>query len=201
MKFTFSSIRAGVNRAVEYGARALAQFAVTVIRLAGFDLTFKMNTTHVYEAYDPQGQLKWREIIPNIVVDVGLDDILDKYFKGSAYTASFFVGLTDGAPVTVAAGDTMASHAGWVEVTAYSEATREALVLGSVASQSVDNSASKASFSINADTTVIGGGFVTTNSTKGGSTGTLYGAAAFTAADKSLDNGDTLNVTVTLTAA
>ena len=153
-----------------------------------------------FEAFDKDGNLKWEHTVDNIVTNVGLDDLLDKYLKGSAYTAGFFVGLTDGTP-TVAAGDTMASHAGWTEVAAYTEATREALTLGTVASQSVDNSASKASFSINADTTVIGGAFLATDNTKSGTTGTLYSVAAFDAADKSLDNGDTLNVTVTCTAA
>ena len=108
--------------------------------------------------------------------------------------------LTDGTP-TIAAGDTMASHVGWAEVVAYSEGTRPALTLGTVASQSVDNSASKASFSINANSTTIGGAAVTTNGTKSGTTGTLYGAAAFTGGDKSTDSGDSLNVTITLTAA
>ena len=153
-----------------------------------------------FEAYGSDGVLKWEHEFDNIVTNAGLNDVLDKYLKGSAYTAAFYVGLTDGTP-TVAAADTMAVHAGWVEVTAYTEATREALTLGTVASQSVDNSASKASFSINADTTVIGGAFLNTISTKGGTTGTLYSVAAFTAADKSLDSGDTLNVTVTATAA
>lgn len=147
-----------------------------------------------------QGVLKWEDENHNLVVNVGLDDVLDKYFKGSAYTAAFYVGLTDGTP-TIAAGDTMASHAGWVEVTAYTEANRPALTLGTVSGQSVDNSASKASFNINADTTTIGGAFAVTDNTKGGSTGTLYGAAALSAGDKGLDNGDTLQVTVTLTAA
>jgi hypothetical protein len=159
-----------------------------------------IKNTYLFEAFDKDGNKKWEETIDNLVTNEGLNDVLDKYLKGSAYTASFFVGLTDSTP-TPAAGDTMASHAGWAEVTAYTEGTREALTLGTVSGQSVDNSASKASFSINADTTVIGGGFVTTNSTKGGSTGTLYSVAAFTAADKSLDNGDTLNVTVTATSA
>jgi len=153
-----------------------------------------------FEAFDPDGNLKWEETCCNIVPNVGLDDILDKYLKGSAYTAAFYVMLTDGTP-TVAAGDTMASHVGWAEVVAYTEATREALTLGTVSGQSVDNSASKASFSINADTTTIGGAALTTNSTKSGTTGTLYSVAAFTAGDKLLDNGDTLNVTVTCTAA
>lgn len=147
-----------------------------------------------------KGQLKWREVVPNTVVNVGLDDVLDKYFKGSAYTSAHYVGLTDGTP-TPAAADTMSSHAGWVEVTAYDEAVRQTLTLGSVSSQSVSNTASKATFTISTNSTTIGGAFTVTNSTKGGSTGTLYGVAAFTAGDKSLDDDDTLQVTVTLTAA
>lgn len=152
------------------------------------------------EAYDSEGNLKWVEEMDNLVTNQGLTDALDKYLKGSAYTASFFVGLADGTP-TAAAGDTMASHAGWTEVTAYSESVRQTLTLGTISSQSVDNSASKASFSINADSTTIGGAFIATDDTKGGTTGNLYSIAAFTAGDKGLDSGDTLNVTVTCTAA
>lgn len=154
---------------------------------------------YVVECYDSKGKLKWSEDITNLVVDVGLNDNLDKYLKGSAYTAAFYVGLTDGTP-TPAAGDTMSSHAGWAEVVAYSEATREALVLGTVSSGSVDNSASKASFSING-TATIGGAFLCTDSTKSGTSGILYGIGAFTGGDKSVTSGDTLNVTVTCTAA
>jgi hypothetical protein len=196
MRWFFGLLR----KRLDFVARAAAGFAAQTIRATGIHIPIKMHTSHHYEHFGPDGVLieEWWE--HNIVVNVGLDDLLDKYFKGSTYTAAFYVGLTDGTP-TAAAGDTMASHVGWVEVTAYSEATREALVLGAVSGQSVDNPASKASFSINADTTVIGGGFLTTVNTKGGATGTLYGIAAFTAGDKSLDNGDTLNVTVTLTAA
>lgn len=162
-------------------------------------LSNRFRNFYKVECYDKDGNLKWVDGGENIIVNEGLDDILDKYYKGSAYTAAFYVGLTDGTP-TVAAGDTMASHAGWVEVTAFSEAVRQTLTLGTVASQSVDNSASKASFSINASATV-GGFMLSTNNTKGGSTGVLVGAVAFTGGDKAVDNGDTLNVTVTLTAS
>lgn len=144
-------------------------------------------------------RLAWSESFANLVVNTGLDDILDKYWKGSTYTASHFVGLTDGTP-TVAAGDTMSSHAGWAEVTAYSESVRQTLTLGTVSSQSVDNSASKATYSING-TATVGGAFVTTNNTKSGTTGTLVGAGAFTGGDKSVASGDTLNVTITATQA
>lgn len=141
----------------------------------------------------------WRDTVQNLVVNTGLDDYLDKYYKGAAYTASHFVGLTDGTP-TVAAADTMASHAGWAVVTDYSESVRQTLTMGSVSGQSVDNSASKASFSING-TATVGGAFVTTDSTKSGTSGTLVGAGAFTGGDKSVTNGDTLNVTITATQA
>lgn len=162
-------------------------------------LSTKIKHTHIwtFEAYDKHGNLKWKEVAKNIVVNTGLDDILDKYWKGSAYTAAHYVGLTDGTPTT-AAGDTMASHAGWAEVTAYDEASRPTLTLGSVASQSVDNSASKASYTISTNSTTCGGAFITTDNTKGGTAGTLIAVVAFTGGDKGLDDGDTLNVTCTL---
>jgi len=159
-----------------------------------------VKNTYSIECFDKDGNFKWADVAENIVPDAGLNDLLDKYLKGSAYTAAFYVGLTDGTPTT-AAGDTMSSHAGWAEVTAYTEGARPTLTLGTVAAKSVDNSASKAVFSINADATTIGGAFIATNSTKGGSTGVLYSVAAFGAGDKGLDNGDTLNVTATCTAA
>lgn len=159
-----------------------------------------MSSVYRFEARDSQGNIKWVEEVTNLVTNAGLDDLLDKYLKGSAYTASFFVGLTDGTPTTAAA-DTMASHAGWVEVTAYDEATRPALTLGAVSGQSVSNTASKADFTVSTNGTTIGGGFITTVNTKGGTTGTLYSVAAFAAGNKALDDGDTLSVTVTLTAA
>ena len=94
----------------------------------------------------------------------------------------------------------MSSHSGWTENTTYSESVRQTLTLGSVSGGSVSNSASKAAFTING-TTTVGGAFLVTNSTKGGSTGTLYGGGAFAEGNRSVVSGDTLNVTITLTAA
>jgi len=148
------------------------------------------------ECIGPDGQVKWTDEIKNLVVTAGLTDLLNKYFKGSGYTAAWYVGLTDGTP-TVAAGDTLASHSGWVEVSAY-DGDRKALTLGTVSAGSVNNSDSKASFAISG-TATVGGAFVCTAAT--GTSGTLYGAGAFSGVDKPVDDGDTLNVTVTLTAA
>jgi hypothetical protein len=146
------------------------------------------------ECFDRDGKLKWDDHFDNLVVDEGLDDYLEQYYNGSTYTASHFVMLTDGTP-SVAAGDSMSSHVGWVEIEDYSEGTRQAYSPAAVSGQSVTNTASKAVFSING-TATVGGAAITTNNTKGGTTGTLVGGNAFTGGDRSLANGDTLNVTV-----
>lgn len=175
--------------------------------VSGIDLSnvsSVMRNHYEFECFDSEGKLKWKDSIDNIYVNQGLNDVLDKYLKGSGYTAAFYVGLTDGTP-TVAAGDTLASHVGWVEITAYLQSpdVKPTLTLGSVASQSVDNSASKATFSITG-TATVGGAFITTNDERvllSPATGLLIAAGAFTGGDKSVTNGDTLNVTVTLTAS
>ena len=148
--------------------------------------------------FAPDRRIKWREVIDNLVVTVGRNHALEAVLDAATQITSWFVGLTDGTP-TVAAGDTMASHAGWVEIQNYTEGTREAAVFGTVSAGSIDNVASVASFAINA-TVTIGGAFLISNSTKGGTTGTLYSVGAFTGGDKSADSGDTLEVTVTMTA-
>jgi len=157
------------------------------------------------QCHDKDGNLKWEDVAPNLVVNVGLQDMNAKYFTGSAYTAAWYIGLYGaGASNTPAAGDTMSSHAGWTEVVAYSQATRPACTFGTptTANPSVaTNSASPASFTINA-TTTVGGAFLTSNSTKGGSTGTLYSAADFSSpGDRSVVLNDTLSVTYTLSLA
>lgn len=150
-----------------------------------------------FECFDKNGGLRWEEKVNNILVNVGLDDILDKWLKGSGYTASMFVGLKDTG--TAIAADTMASHGSWTTITPYSDGTDPALVLGSVSSQSVDNAASKATFNINATDEVFGA-FVKTDNTKGGTAGTLISVVDF-GSSRNVVNGDTLNVTATYTSA
>lgn len=151
--------------------------------------------------YDKDGNFKWEEKTPNLVVNVGLQDMNTKYFTGSGYTATWYLGLYGAAATNnPAAGDTMASHAGWTEVTAYSQATRPQAVFGTATTADpsvISNALSVAVFSING-TTTVGGAFLTSNNTKGGTTGILFSAADFQApGDRSVISGDTINVTYT----
>lgn len=153
------------------------------------------------QCFDKDGKLKWETSEHNLVVNVGLKDMNDKYFTGSAYTAAWYIGLYGaGATNSPAAGDTMTSHAGWTEVTAYSQATRPQAVFAAATTADpslITNSASVAVYSING-TATVGGAFLTSNNTKGGTTGILFSASDFTSpGDRAVVSGDTLNVTYT----
>ena len=140
----------------------------------------------------------WTDSFHNLVTTAGKNKLLDAAFKTGLAAPAWYVGLVDNASYTVyAAADTMAAHAGWVEGVPYSQATRPVLTLGTIAAGSVDNSASKAVFSINASLT-IRGAFLVDNSTKSGATGTLYGVGDLSAS-RVVISGDTLNITITLT--
>lgn len=144
------------------------------------------------ECYDKEGKLKWTDGFHNLVTTQGKTDIIDKYLKGSSYTAAWYLGLKGAG--SAAAGDTLASHGGWSEVTPYS-GNRPAITWGSTSGGS--NTASAVSISINATATVAGA-FVSSVNT--GTSGTLYSAGDF-AASRSVASGDTLNVTPTLSVS
>lgn len=149
---------------------------------------------YVAECYGPDGVLKWRDTIENLVTTAGKNDALDKHLAGSSYTAAWYMGLISSTGYTTgpAAGDTMASHSGWTEDQNYSQASRPTCAFSSASSGSKALSSSL-SFSINASTT-IKGAFINSVATKGGATGTLFSAGLFSGGDKAMANGDTLSV-------
>lgn len=158
-----------------------------------------LKSTYIVRCLDPDGNEKWRDDFENIVVEEGVNDSLQQHFLGSGYSASWFVGLASAAP-TFAYADTLGTHAGWAEVQNYSETQRPELILGTVGGGSVDNSGSTATFSASAAASV-GGAFVTNASGKTSTDGILYGGGTFTGGDRNIQNNDTLEVTVTLSAA
>jgi len=157
----------------------------------------ELHATGVYKVtcVGEDGQVKWEDTIQNLVTTVGKNDLLDKYLTGATYTATWFLGLVNGATTpTYNAADTAASHAGWTESAAYSNATRPTPSWNAASAGSKSTTAT--AFNINA-TATIAGTFLISNSTKSGTTGVLYSAGSFTGGDKSVASGDTLNVTYT----
>jgi hypothetical protein len=153
------------------------------------------------ECRDKDGNLKWTAESHNLVVNGGLQDMNDKYFLGSTYTATWYIGLYGAASSNnPAASDTAALHPGWTEVTPYSNATRPACVFGGATNADpsvITNSLAPAQFNINA-TQVVGGAFLISNNVKGGTLGILFSASDFQSpGDRSVSSGDTLNVTYT----
>lgn len=156
------------------------------------------------ECYDKDGLLKWSAEESNLVVNVGLQYMAGTALTSTAQITSWYIGLYGaGASNTPAAGDTMASHVGWTEVTPYSGNRPTATFAAATNANPsvVTNSASPASFAITG-TQTVGGAFLTSSNTAGGSTGTLFSAADFQSpGDRSVVSGDTLNVTYTFSLA
>jgi hypothetical protein len=85
----------------------------------------KADAHGVYEfvCYGSDGKEKWRETINNVVTVVGKDLALDTYLANSSgYTVTGpYIGLITSTSFTaVSSSDTMSSHSGWLESTAYS---------------------------------------------------------------------------------
>jgi hypothetical protein len=165
---------------------------VTIAKSSALAEDLSATGAYTVECIGADGQVKWSDDFKNLVVTVGKNDILDKYFAGSAYTAAWYLGLVDGASSpTYAAGDTLASHVGWTENTGYS-GSRKAPAWGSASAGSKATTAT--SFSINASGTIAGAFMCTAAS---GTSGVLYSVGSFTGGNRIVANGDTLNVTYT----
>lgn len=143
----------------------------------------------------PDGTIRWKERTHNLITNVGLDHILDIVFHGDTPVSPWYVGLKNAG--AMAAGDTLASHGAWTENSNYT-GDRKAFDEAAASGQSITNSASKAVFAIDTDTQTIAGAFLCSVATT--TTGVLICGADFASA-KSADDGDTLEVTYTVSAA
>jgi hypothetical protein len=146
----------------------------------------------------PDGVEKWADTFHNLVVNAGLANMNGVYFASGTQTTTWYLGLVTGpgSGTTFAAADTLATHAGWTESTAYT-GSRKAVTFGAATTANpsvITNSAAPSSFAINA-TATIAGAFLT--NVASGTSGVLFSAGDFTGGDKSVASGDTLNVTYT----
>ena len=151
-----------------------------------------------YTLCNPDGSVRATGLMEiNGITTVGLNHILDTEFHATAQVTTWAMGLINGGSApTLAAADTMGSHAGWTEYTAYDETNRVTWDEGAASAGSVTN-ATTMDFSMNATGTVAGG-FLTSSSTKGGTTGVLFMTATFSGGNQAVGSGDTLKLTYTL---
>src|SRR5574343_541174 len=102
------------------------------------------------ECFDKDGNLKWTETFHNTVTTEGKNKVLSTAFDGDTQITTWYLGLKGTG--SAAAGDTLASHAGWTELTGYT-GNRGAITFGTASSGSLAAS-SAVSFSITGSATV-----------------------------------------------
>lgn len=158
--------------------------------------SFKIGGIFEATCYGSDGQIKWSDTAKNLVTDVGLNHILDVVLHGSTAVSPWYMGLKNAGEV--AAADTLVSHSGWTENANYT-GDRKEYVEAAASSKSTTNSANKASFAISVNAQTIDGAFIC--SVASGTTGILLCAADFTGGEKTCDNGDTLQVEYSISAA
>lgn len=191
-----------------YSEKVDVQDSLGATALLGAGLSEQLSVTGSYEVkcLDADGNLKWEDSIENLVVTVGKNDLLDNYFAGSAYTAAWYMGLVDSASFSAyAAGDTLASHTGWLEYLNYtisgSSTNRATVAWNAAASGSKTSTATTFTIS-GAGGTVLGALMCTTqarNTSSNGGAGILYSAGSF-ATSRTVIAGDSLLVTYTASA-
>lgn len=155
----------------------------------------------VAERYSRDGKLISRHRAKNGITDAGLNDLLDVYFRQQA-NSTWRIGLIDNLNFDeLDDADTIASHAGWNEITAYSEANRPLWGPGAAAGKLVINSAAVV-FTMTAAKTV-NGIFCVNEGTKGGATGLLFSTASFDITSEPyplMEIGEALRVTYQVSA-
>ena len=163
------------------------------------------------ECRDAQGNLKWDEEFPNLVVAVGKELLLDTLLRtsGTYTTVGPFLGLINNS-TSFAATDTMSSKT-WTELTTYTvggSAVRGTAVFAAASSSGLTPSnvttstATAITYTMTGSATVYGCFLVTGTgavSTISSTAGTLYSEGNFSTA-KTVTSGDTVTVTYSTTA-
>ena len=156
-----------------------------------------------WECFDKNGKLKWRESIHNLVTEEGRDHYLDVALSSGTQITAWYIELFE-SDHTPAAGNTYATP-GYTPSDAYDEETRPAWTEAGVSSQSITNSASKASFTMDATKTIyggslVGGGSAATTKKDAAGGGTMLCLSAFSAGQP-VNDDDVIKITITATMA
>lgn len=185
---------------------AEAVISATAVRGAGDAECAVLNGRYQVECIGADGKLKWSDDFDNLVATVGKNLALDTFLAGSGYTVTGpYMGLISSVSYSaINVGDTMASHAGWLEAGGANAPTYTAprkTCAWNAASAGYKALSAALSFAITGTGTlkgafiVFGSGAV---STIGDTNGTLLSAGLFSAGDRAVISGDTVNVSYSL---
>ena len=166
------------------------------------------------ECRDAQGNLKWEEEVPNLVVAIGKQLMLDTLLKGSSYSVvGPYLGLTK-VSLTPAATDTMTTlvttnAAEFTNYTVGGSAVRGTAVFasststGATPSNVTSSTATAITYTITGAGGTVYGCFLVTGTgavnTQSSTAGTLYSEGNFSVA-KTTTAGDTVSVVYSTTA-
>jgi hypothetical protein len=138
------------------------------------------------------------EIYPNLVVNEGINHILDVALDQGSANANFYIAPFSG-NVTPGATWTAANFtANSTEFTNYDETTRVLWATDAAASQSIGNNTTAATFTIGSGGGTVRGAALISASAKSATTGKLIAAARFSA-DKTLAEDEELRVKYIIT--
>lgn len=188
------------------------QATITLNAGAKANETVGIEGVYKVECRDKEGNLKWEDSFPNLVVAVGKQLLLDTLLKGSSYSVTGpFLGLTS-ASLTPAATDTMATIVPSSEFTNYTvggSAVRGTAVFASATSTGTTptnvttSTATAITYTITGAGGTVYGCFLVTgtgaSSAQSNTGGTLYSVGNFATA-KITTAGDTVSVTYSATA-
>jgi len=188
------------------------QATITLNAGAKANETVGIEGVYKVECRDKEGNLKWEDSFPNLVVAVGKQLLLDTLLKGVSYSVTGpFLGLTS-ASLTPAATDTMATIVPSSEFTNYTvlgsavrgtAAFASATSTGTTPTNVTTSTATAITYTITGAGGTVYGCFLVTgtgaSSAQGNTGGTLYSVGNFATA-KITTAGDTVSVTYSATA-
>lgn len=177
-----------------------------VIRGSGHTEAVGLEGFYTATCYDAQGNLKWSDEIKNLTTNDGRSVMLDTIFGNGGPGPTWYMGLkgTGAAAYT----NTQDTHPGWLEVGGVNAPTyigdRALMVMQpftTPANPAVLSTGTPLNFAMTSSGTVAGafanwGG----NGAKDGVDGILFSVGDFTSGPKSVLNGDTIQVTWSVSA-
>ena len=162
--------------------------------------TAKIGFVYTFQCIGTDGRIRWELTQKNLMPNESRNYLMAAGLLGGPQFSTWYIGLYSGS-YTPVVGDTMAAFpASATEITAgYSETVRQTLVPDAAGTGTYANVGSPAVFSFTAPVTVRGG-FISSNSVKGGTTGVLL-SAVLAGTAKSIAAGEQLKVVAGLSLA